>query len=622
MPPARVDAEIDRSLREIVEFLGCDRTLLMEFTPDGSRLHRVRGYARSGVGPGPEIVASEQFPWYTQQLRQGTTLSLVRLPEDLPAEAIATRRYCEKAGLKSHLAIPLHAGKAIVAAISFTSLERAMDWPDSLISRLHLLGKVLVDAIMYRRAELHLQESASEWQVTFDAVRDIVIILNRELQIIQVNATAASFLGWPADQIAGRCGKILLQDTQPVAAEFVFVRAIETRRRAEVEVFNPQRNVWLKVSIDPILDASGDVRRLIFTGRDITMMKRAQLALELAHAKISQLKGSLEQENVYLRTLVEPTNLPSGIVGRSKSLLTVLKQVEQVAKTNSSVLITGETGTGKELIAAAIHQQSARGKRVMVSFNCAAIAPSLIENELFGRESGAYTGALSRQIGRFELAHQSTIFLDEVSELPLELQAKLLRVLQEGTLERLGSTKTVTVDIRVLAASNLDLAQAVRERRFREDLFYRLNVFPVQLPPLRERIEDIPLLVWDFVTKFSQSMGKTIDSITKSSMKALQSYHWPGNIRELRNVVERAVIVCEGSTLSIELPSRSNVTRPRMRSLEEVDREHIREVLNQTGWRVRGPGGAAEVLKLRPTTLESKMTKLSIERRSPTSDIS
>jgi formate hydrogenlyase transcriptional activator len=333
------------------------------------------------------------------------------------------------------------------------------------------------------------------------------------------------------------------------------------------------------------------------------------------------LKDQLQQENVYLRREMEGHHQGfSCIVSHSTVMQHTLRQVEQVAQTPASVLITGETGTGKELLATAIHELSARRERTMIRVNCATIPIALIESELFGREKGAYTGALARQIGRFELANGSTIFLDEIGELPLEAQAKLLRVLQEKEIERLGNPRPIKVDVRVVAATNRDLRQEVTAGRFREDLFYRLNVFPIHLAPLRERREDLPQLVESFVQEFAETMGKSIDTIAKPSFKALLDYAWPGNIRELRNVIERAVILAQGPSLRIELPSAAYASLPSndegLALLTEVERDHIVRVLEKTSWRIRGSAGAAEILGLKPSTLESRMAKLGIRRPS------
>jgi formate hydrogenlyase transcriptional activator len=303
-------------------------------------------------------------------------------------------------------------------------------------------------------------------------------------------------------------------------------------------------------------------------------------------------------------------------VSESAAIAHVLKQIEQVAPTTATVLLTGETGTGKEVMAQAVHDLSPRHQRQMIRVSCAAIPTSLIESELFGREKGAYTGALSRQIGRFEAANQSTIFLDEIGDLPMEVQVKLLRVLQERVIERLGSTQPVKVDIRIIAATNRNLEAAVREKTFREDLFYRLNVFPIMIPPLRERTEDIAGLVWSFVDELSKAFGKTIESISKDSMRELQRYSWPGNVRELRNVIERAVIVSTGRQLVVAAPRLGERPVPQTAmTLNDIEIDHIRTVLESTSWRVRGSGGAAERLGLKPTTLESRMARLGIARK-------
>jgi formate hydrogenlyase transcriptional activator len=345
--------------------------------------------------------------------------------------------------------------------------------------------------------------------------------------------------------------------------------------------------------------------------------KREQEKLTAALSEIKLLKDRFERENIYLRHAVE-INRPQGLTSHSPGFRAVIEEVAQVAQTNSTVLLQGETGSGKEVLAQAIHDASARNTRPMVKVNCAALPASLIESELFGREKGAFTGALARQPGRFEIADGSTIFLDEVGELPLELQPKLLRVLQEGEFERLGGSKTIKVDARIIAATNRRLEQAVREGRFREDLFYRLNVFPIEVPPLRERREDIPLLSWTFVKEFSNSMGKPVDEIADESLTALQAYHWPGNIRELRNIIERAMILNQGSTLSIKLAH--TVLRPvavaaMAGSLDEAERTIILQALKQCNWRIRGATGAAALLDVKPTTLESRIKKLELQQK-------
>jgi len=339
-------------------------------------------------------------------------------------------------------------------------------------------------------------------------------------------------------------------------------------------------------------------------------------ALRTALDEIRQLRDRLTSETVELRREVKVLRTSRPIVSESVGIQRVLTQIEQVAPTPATVLLLGETGTGKEVMAQAIHDLSPRHQRQMIRVSCAAIPTALIESELFGRERGAYTGALSRQIGRFEAAHQSTLFLDEIGDLPGEVQVKLLRVLQERVIERLGSTQPVKVDVRIITATNRNLEDAVRDKAFREDLFYRLNVFPITMPPLRERVEDIPALVWTFIDEFSRAFGKTIESISKDSLRELQRYPWPGNVRELRNVIERAVIVSTDRQLVVPAPRIGERPVPHAAmTLNALEIDHIRSVLEATNWRVRGPGGAAQRLGLKPTTLESRMARLGITRK-------
>jgi formate hydrogenlyase transcriptional activator len=341
-------------------------------------------------------------------------------------------------------------------------------------------------------------------------------------------------------------------------------------------------------------------------------------ALRTAQAEVVRLRGQLHADQIQLREEVRDPSGGNIIIGDSAAIRRVLDQVEQVAPTDSTVLLLGETGTGKEVFASQIHESSTRRGRSMVRVNCAAIPETLMESELFGREKGAFTGALARQIGRFELANHSTIFLDEIGDLPMQVQVKLLRVLEERAIERLGSPTSIRIDVRIIAATHRDLEKRVAEGHFREDLYYRLNVFPIRVPPLRERVEDIPLLVWRFVEQFSRAFGKPIEGISAESLVALKQYSWPGNIRELRNVIERAMIVCTGPRLTVPMPvgNAGAAGQPVTRgdALEDVDREHIRRTLEATGWRVRGAGGAAERLKLKPSTLETRMAKLGIRR--------
>ncbi len=363
-----------------------------------------------------------------------------------------------------------------------------------------------------------------------------------------------------------------------------------------------------------------------FTSSDIEFLSQiaGQVAIAIdnafAYRRIKELTDTLRQEKLYLEDEIRSELNFEEIIGSSAVLRRVLGQVEAVAPTNSTVLIQGETGSGKELIARAVHNLSQRRKHPFVKINCAAIPTGLLESELFGHEKGAFTGAISQRIGRFELASQGTIFLDEISEIPLELQPKLLRVLQEREFERLGSSRTLRTDARLIAATNRDLSAMVDELRFRSDLFYRLNVFPIHVPPLRERKEDIPFLVRHFAQHFARNMTKNIDTISAETMSALVSYPWSGNIRELQNVIERAVILSRGPALKVSLadlkPKSTDANGPvnGVMTLEEMERRHILSVLEQTNWVFAGPNGAAARLGMKRPTLQFRMQKLGITR--------
>jgi PAS domain S-box-containing protein len=376
---------------------------------------------------------------------------------------------------------------------------------------------------------------------------------------------------------------------------------------------------WFRTRSVPMRGDDGGIVRWFGVSTDVDDSKRAEDALRAALTEVAQLRDRLQAENVYLMEEVKQQQGFEEIVGRSPALQRVLRQVEQVAPTDTTVLVTGETGTGKELIARAIHNLSARKERPLVTVNCGAISAGLVESELFGHEKGAFTGAVGRKIGRFELAHGGTIFLDEIGDLSLDLQVKLLRVLQEGELDRVGGSRTIKVDVRVIAATHKDLQAAVERGHFRADLFYRLNVFPIRTPALRDRREDVPALVRYFVMKYASRMGKRIDTIPKSVLETLSAYAWPGNVRELANVLERSVIVSRGTSLELgewmAVSSAPAAPRPEPSS-GPLTREQIIEALEAAGWRVSGPRGAAQRLGLKPTTLEARMKRLGISRPS------
>jgi formate hydrogenlyase transcriptional activator len=495
-----IDEHIDHSLKQLVEFLGNDRSTLVEFGDDQAHVHVTHSYAVAGCEGFPVgALAAAQLPWFIGQFRSGQTVFLENLPDELPPEAKEERAYCRAHGIQSNVTVPLTVGGTVLGGLTFAFIRRRCDWPAEIVSRLQVIGEVFANALMRKRNEESLRTALDENQ---------------------------------------------------------------------------------------------------------------------------SLRQQLEEENSYLREQVLLKHPHGRIIGRGNAITRVLAAAERVATTDAPVLLTGETGTGKELLAHTIHELSERRGRPMVTVNCASLPATLIESELFGREAGAYTGAVSAQVGRFAVADRSTLFLDEIGELAIELQAKLLRVLEHGEFERVGSPKTVKVNVRIIAATNRDLNQSVREGTFRADLYHRISVFPILLPPLRDRQEDIPQLVWTFVERLGRRMGKPIKRISRKTMQRLQVYPWPGNVRELSNVVERAMILTNDDTLHVDLPADTQAVQTHGVTLKEQEREQILRVLLETGWRIRGARGAAEILDIKPTTLEARMIKLGIRRPKSGSNIS
>jgi PAS domain S-box-containing protein len=503
------------------------------------------------------------------------------------------------------------------------------DFPvDLSISEVELNGArfytiILRDITERMRAEEALRESEHRFQLVSQTTKDILYEWNLQTDFVWWNDSAMySVFGYPLEEMRHDVNW-WEERLHPEDKDRIDVSVSEALGGVEQmweneyrfrKMDNSYAYVYHRAFI--VRGDGGKALRVIGSLMDFTERKQSEEKLRSALGEVSQLKNQLQEENIYLQEEIKLAHDYDQIVGRSDATKYVLFKIEQVAPTDSTVLITGETGTGKELVARAIHSSSLRKDRPLVRVNCAALSPTLIESELFGHEKGAYTGATARKIGRFELANEATIFLDEIGELPLELQAKLLRVIQEGEFERLGSSKTVKVDARIIAATNRNLKIAVEQGAFREDLWYRLNVFPITVPPLRDRKEDIPVLVEHFVRRFSQKVGRRISSISPASLRILQDYTWPGNVRELANVLERAVINTNGTVLRVvDHFEKAQVELPQTnKTLEEIEKEYIMRILDNTGWRIEGHKGAARVLGLNPSTLRTRMAKLGIQK--------
>jgi PAS domain S-box-containing protein len=552
------------------------------------------------------------------KVSRGETLLLNDLDE-LPEEAQFDRRGVEALGIQAILIIPVP-----IDGVTRYALDLAFTRPGppslaQYIPRLKVVAGVLVTALERSRAIISLQEAEARLDLAAGLAGAGLWDLDLQTNTLWATPLARALHGFRPDESVNLQKLFsLVHEDDAAQLKLDLERALKdgTPLRGEYRIVLPGGDMrWIAVRGARSPASFGGGEHLLGASIDVTERKTLEESAKRSHEEIRRLNERLEVETRYLRKEIGLSFSHREIVGTSDAIKSVVRLAEQVGPTESTVLILGETGTGKELVARAIHAMSGRNGRLMVKVDCASLPPTLIESELFGRERGAYTGALTRQIGRFQLADRGTLFLDEIGELPRETQAKLLRVLQEGAFEVLGNPKTVNVDVRIIAATNRDLAREVREGRFREDLYYRLKVFPIEIPPLRERPEDIPMLVWRFVEKFSVEMKKEIRRIPNETMDSLVRYNWPGNVRELKNLIEQAFILSPGDVLTLRLPEpRAPIARP-VQALEEMERQHILGVLDQTHWRIKGPDGAASRLELKPSSLYGKMKKLGIPTR-------
>ncbi len=598
-----VGVEFFRSLvKNLATALNVEYAYISELKPDGSKFQSKAGWGKGQALPPFDVPAGGPCETVLKQ-------TCVHHPSKL-RELYPHVQLIQDIGVESYCGVPVVSSSGTV--LGHLAVMDSNPMPDE-----HLVSWVLdifasraAGEIERLRMEAQLKENEGRLQDLFDEAPIAYVNEGLDSKFIRANKTALKTLGITPEQVDGTYGFSFIPNTPEAQRRLKEAfdsigKGIDTSGVVlELRRKDNGKPLWIRWWSRP--DPSGTYTRTMFV--DIT----EQVLME-------QEKARLEAQAVYLQEEIKGTHNFEELIGSSASLKKMLKGVERVAPTDSTVLITGETGTGKELIARAIHNLSPRKDRALVKVNCAAIPAGLIESELFGHEKGAFTGALTKKMGRFEVADKGTIFLDEIGELPLDLQSKLLRVLQEGEFERVGGTQTFKVNVRVIAATNRNLEQLSKSGQYRPDLYYRLNVFPIHLPPLREREGDIPLLVQYFVRKFAANLGKKIDRIPERMMTALQRYQWPGNIRELEHVIERAVILSEGSNLEpIDwlTPSSGKSAATKGMTLEEVERQHIIDVLEQTSWRVSGGKGAAALLGLKPTTLEARMKKLGISRPS------
>jgi formate hydrogenlyase transcriptional activator len=624
------------------------------------RLHVLEGSLPTRIQPGFEIPMAENVRQLVWENQQPLVISHLEHDERFPIVSNLLR----EGGVQSLCVLPLTTAQRRVGAMALGSVE-ASAYDDADLEFLQQVAAqvaVAVDnALNSQNAQIYQQELARERDrlrlllevnnalVSTLDLRELLSAISACLRRVMNHDYAGLALFDPSTQqlrlhaLDFPQSKGLLQEEMVVPLEGTPTGEVFVTRQPALVTSADAKRFPSAISqrfraeglesgcVVPLITANrilgtlslASLRPGAFTGEDIDLLMRVAtqvaIAIEnaLAYREIAELKNKLAEEKLYLEEEIRSEYTFEEIVGESPALKRVLSQVETVAATDSSVLILGETGTGKEVIARAIHDLSLRRERTFVKVNCAAIPTGLLESELFGHEKGAFTGAIAQKVGRFELADRGTLFLDEIGDVPLELQPKLLRVLQEKEFERLGGTRTLHVDVRVVAATNRTLPQMVDERLFRSDLYYRLNVFPIVVPPLRERREDIPLLVRYFAQKHAKGMDRRIETIPVEEMEALTRYHWPGNVRELENLIERAVILSRGPALHVPLPEdrlAGDTPLASPMTLEAAERDHILRTLSETHWVIGGPHGAAVRLGIKRTTLQSRMAKLGISR--------
>jgi len=623
LPADRIDREIISTQRRICEFLAIDRSTLFQVAETDSETFMLTHFYQPPdiLLPPARMNAKKFFPWTIKKLMGGKTLVISKLA-DLPPEAECDRKNLALYATRSSVMVPLSVGNGpIIGVLTFGRLLEERAWPETVVRQFELVAQIFANTLARKRFEFRLRESEARLRLAITAAGVGTWIM--EIDTGQVWATAKTrelfLLASDEELTYDRFVKAIHPEDRGRFRHDV-QQAIQSEQEldSEFRILQPDGSMrWIAGRGKGYSQSGGKPSQLMGVSLDITARKQMENRIREQIEEIQGLKGQLEQENIYLRKEIELHSVQEEIVGRSGAMKTVVSRIEQVAQTDATVLIQGETGTGKELLARTVHRLSGRKDRPLVILNCAALPPTLVESELFGREKGAYTGALSRMTGRFELADGATLFLDEIGELPREVQAKLLRVLEQGGFERLGSTRTLQVNVRIIAATSRNLARDADNGKFRKDLYYRLNVFPICVPPLRERSEDIPPLVWSFVRQYEEKMGKRIEHIPRKQMEALQHYPWPGNARELRNLVERAMIVSNGKTLDIldiDVPQGSSSRTSANLNLADAERRHILGILEKSGWRLAGRDGAAEMLGLKRTTLQAKMKKLGIRR--------
>jgi formate hydrogenlyase transcriptional activator len=623
LPSESIDGAIEDAQRRICQRLNIDMSVLWQWSDKGPHFITITHLHSPLDGPvrPVDIDGSKTFPWLYNKLLSGEILAFST--SQLPKEAHIDKENRDLYGAKSSVAIPLQTGgEPILGILTFETIYFERPWSDNEVTRFKLVAEIFTNALARKRSEQKQKETEVKLALAADSADAGLWEYDCATSLFWSTKQARKIFNYQPEDIVSMESfeKIIYpEDLEIVKTALADSFKLHQKLYVEYRITAGASDLkWICSKGSPFYDQDGAPFRMLGVSVDISERKQLEEDLQSNLKKVEALKQQLEIENHYLREDLKTELGFEHVIGQSKEFTSVLVSAKQVASTPATVLLLGETGTGKGVIANAIHQMSNRQDQPFITVNCATLPHHLVESELFGRSKGAFTGADAAQAGRFEVANNGTIFLDEIGEMDLEMQAKLLRVLQESEFERLGSPTTIKVDTRVIAATGRNLRGEVENGRFREDLFYRLNVFPITIPPLRDRKDDIPLLAQHFVTKYNRRMGKQIDRIARRTLEQMENYAWPGNVRELEHLIERGVILSSGTTLTISDPLLSKpITAPcngLTKDLASNEREHIQNILKQTNWKIEGPAGAATILNIHPSTLRFRLKKFGIKR--------
>lgn len=625
LPPKELDKSIEDAQVWICKSLKIDFSALWQFSDKNRNFLTITHMHSPPNGPNSVegIDASKTFPWILEKMLLGETLAFSN--RDLPQEACIDIENRLNFNIYSSVDIPLIVGdKPPIGILTFDSVGKERRWKEDEVRRLKLVAEIFSHALIRKEYELNLIESNTKLSLAAESAEIGMWEMDYQTGDVWLTEKNCQLFGFET------CESIVVEDFENAVHPVDWTRIAKSIELSfsENRTFKEEYKLvhtssapkWVSSLGKPYFDSDGSPSKLIGISIDISERKKMELTIQNQLAELALLKEQIEQENIYLREDLEFEQGFADIIGKSEPLKLVLNAAKQVADTPATVLLLGETGTGKGLIANLIHKLSDRCNKTFVIVNCATLPPNLIESELFGRTKGAFTGADAKQMGRFEIANNGTLFLDEIGELQLDMQAKLLRVLQDGEFERLGNSKTIKVDTRIIAATGRDLRKEVDQGRFREDLYYRLNVFPITIPPLRDRKDDVELLAKYFIKKYSRKMRKEIDTISRQTLTHLENYSWPGNVRELEHLIERSVILTMGKSLSVNADSlkidQPSTGNNQQKDLASIERDHISDILKQTNWKIEGRDGAAIILDIHPSTLRCRLKKLGLKRPS------